>query len=98
MSLVGRCVLKVAFGSSALKLVHLPSLWPAVTAQPPLVLGRPSPSGLACVCEEPHLVQASQEGPDHAPLRAQHKGGETEEQSNPQLLLRSTSRKNGKEL
>lgn len=38
MSLIGRCVLKVAFGSLALKLINLPSLWPPVTAQPSLVL------------------------------------------------------------
>lgn len=68
MSLVGRCVLKVAFGSSALKLISFPSLWPPVIAQPSVVFGNPAILALH-VCEEPHLVKASQEGPDHRSLK-----------------------------
>lgn len=66
MSLVGRCVLKVTFGS-ALKLVSFPSLWPPVIAQPSVVFGNPAILALH-VCE-PHLVKANQEGPDHSSLK-----------------------------
>lgn len=51
MSLVGRCVLKMIFGSSALKLISLPGLWPPIIAQPSLVFGNPAILALHA-CEE----------------------------------------------